>query len=387
MATQANQSTGHWKGHLTRRDLLRTAIVGAGGWLLASCAQPAAQPAQQPPGQATGAKQFQGKELHVLTWSDSTGQSAVKNIVKPFEQKTGAKVVPDLVGATSEMVAKVKASKGNQWADVVILSGVGGPELQREGLLDQPDPAKIPNLVKVAPQFQFQAKGFAVGYNLWPTGMIYNNKAMSEPPSTWEALWDEKFKGKLFTAPPTWIDALDTVIMAAMLSGGDQYNPEPGFKKLEQLKGRILLLGENAAQVAELMRTGELLIGGGYGPQGLSDFLVKKDYPIGVALGSLKEGFFADCQIMVIPKGHPGDSTVAHAFMSEALSTEAQTAMAKEVFYTPINKEVVLPEDLKKNDLIVTADKLDKVISPNLEHLAGVRASWSKRLTEIYGKG
>ena len=49
-------------------------------------------------------QEFAGKEIRVLTWSDPTGQAAVKNILKPFMAKTGARIVPDLTGATSQMV-------------------------------------------------------------------------------------------------------------------------------------------------------------------------------------------------------------------------------------------------------------------------------------------
>ena len=46
------------------------------------------------------AQEFAGKEIRVLTWSDATGQAAVKNILKTFEAKTGARVVADLTGTT-----------------------------------------------------------------------------------------------------------------------------------------------------------------------------------------------------------------------------------------------------------------------------------------------
>ena len=46
----------------------------------------------------------------MLTWTDVTGQAAVRNIVKLFEKQTGARVIADLTGTTAQMVAKIKAS-------------------------------------------------------------------------------------------------------------------------------------------------------------------------------------------------------------------------------------------------------------------------------------
>src|SRR5215471_137918 len=67
------------------------------------------------------AQQFAGKELRVLTWSDPTGRAAVRNILQPFEAETGAKVIADLTGTTSEMIAKIKASASRPQYDLVIL--------------------------------------------------------------------------------------------------------------------------------------------------------------------------------------------------------------------------------------------------------------------------
>jgi putative spermidine/putrescine transport system substrate-binding protein len=52
---------------------------------------------------------FVGKTLRLLTWSDDTGLAALRNIAATFEAKSGAKVIADRTGSTSEMVAKLKA--------------------------------------------------------------------------------------------------------------------------------------------------------------------------------------------------------------------------------------------------------------------------------------
>src|ERR1044072_8645941 len=70
-------------------------------------------------GRSAHAQQFAEKEIRILTWTGATGQAAVRNIAKPFEAATGAKVVADLTGATSEMVAKIKASASAPQFDVV----------------------------------------------------------------------------------------------------------------------------------------------------------------------------------------------------------------------------------------------------------------------------
>ena len=53
-------------------------------------------------------------------------------------------------------------------------------------------------------------------------------------------------------------DLLTNLAEAAKMAGGSQQNIEPGFKKLAQLKDRVLTLGENPNQVADLFRTGSV---------------------------------------------------------------------------------------------------------------------------------
>src|SRR5690348_5277163 len=113
-----------------RRFLAGTAAVAA-----------AAAPGMPWVKRALADQEFAGKEIRVLTWSDPTGQAAVKNILKPFMAQTGAKIIPHLTGATSQMVAKIKASAARPQHDLVILSGVGAVQLARTGLLEKPDPA------------------------------------------------------------------------------------------------------------------------------------------------------------------------------------------------------------------------------------------------------
>ena len=62
---------------------------------------------------------FVGKTLRLLTWSDDTGLAALRNIAATFEAKTGAKVIADRTGSTSEMVAKLKAGGERPQYDII----------------------------------------------------------------------------------------------------------------------------------------------------------------------------------------------------------------------------------------------------------------------------
>ena len=109
------------KRHILDKPLSRRTFVAG--------AAAATTALQMPWIRRASAADFAGKKIRVLTWSDATGQAAVRNILQPFEKATGAKIIADLTGTTSDMIAKIKASAARPQYDLVILSGFGANTL------------------------------------------------------------------------------------------------------------------------------------------------------------------------------------------------------------------------------------------------------------------
>ena len=325
---------------------------------------------------------FAGKTLRLLTWSDDTGAAALRNIAATFSEKTGARVIADRADGTSGMVAKVKAAGDRPTYDVITLAGVGASGLADAGLLMKPDLDKLPNLKDVEPRYRTGANGFGIGYLLWSDGLIYNTSTVKTPPSSYEALWDPKYAGRLFLPPPEWAEAVDMAIIAAKMAGGSQQNIEPGFAKLAKLKEHVLTLGENPNQVADLFRTGSLDIGGIYAPAFFPDQIRKPEYRMGVTYG-MREGFATQLMFTVIPKAHPGDIDLIHAFVDHSLDAGVQGRMAADVLNGPVNSKAVIPA---QSQAFVPSPKqiAEKAILHDDKALASVQPAWIKRYTEIF---
>jgi putative spermidine/putrescine transport system substrate-binding protein len=342
----------------------------------------AAAALQMPWIRRAAAADFAGKELRVLTWSDATGQAAVRNILKPFEAKTGARIISDLTGTTSDMIAKIKASAARPQYDLVILSGFGASTLADAGLLEKPAADAIPNLAQVLPDYRTGANGFGVGYFLWSDGLVFNTATYAQAPKSYGVLWDDSNSGKIFLPPADNLYALELIIVAARLAGGDAQNPDGGFEMLKKLKDRSLTISSNANQLADLFRTGSLNAGGVYSPLEMSSFIPQPDYHVSGTY-DLTEGFFVDLQYMVVPKGHPGDSDVIHALVNQALDPEVQGKMAEEVWYGPINQNAVLSEKAKSSPYVPSPEVVkNRTVKVDAAHLASVREDWMKRYTE-----
>lgn len=332
------------------------------------------------------AAEFSGKEIRVLTWSDATGKAAVRNILQPFEKMTGAKIIADLTGSTSDMIAKIKASAARPQYDVVILSGFGAKALGDAGLLAKPKLEDIPNLQDVAPKYQTGADGFGVGYFLWSDGLLYNTKTYPAPPKSYDVLWDEANKGKVFLPQAKNIAALELVVVATKLAGGDAYaDPGPGFELLGKLKDQLLTLSTNINQVADLFRSGSLTVGGPYSPLVVPNFIRDPGYNLSGTY-DLEEGFFVDLQFMVSPKGHPGDASVIYALYDFALSPDVQGKMAEKVWYGPINQKTVLSAAARTDPNIPSPEVIKtRAIEVDSAFFAKVREDWIGRYTAAIG--
>jgi putative spermidine/putrescine transport system substrate-binding protein len=337
---------------------------------------------QMPWVRRASAAEFSGKEIRVLTWSDATGQAAVRNVLQPFEAATGAHVISDLTGTTSDMIAKIKASAARPQYDVVILSGFGANTLAGADLLEKPALDAIPNLSRVLPDYQTGANGYGIGYFLWSDGLVYNTSTYAKPPKSYGVLWDDSNSEKIFLPPADNLYALELIMVAAKLAGGDAKNPDGGFKMLSKLKGRSLTISSNANQLADLFRTGSLNAGGVYSPLEMSSFIPNPDYHVSGTY-DLEEGFFVDLQYMVVPKGHPGDTEVIHALLNQALDPKVQGKMAEEVWYGPINQDAVLSDKAKISPYVPSPEVVkNRTVKVDAAHLASVREDWMSRYTE-----
>jgi putative spermidine/putrescine transport system substrate-binding protein len=359
----------------SRRNFIKT--VGIASVAAASLSMPFinAHAAEQP---------FKGKTLKLLTWSDDTGLAVLRNIAATFEAKTGAKVIADRTGSTSEMVAKLKAAGDRPQYDVITLAGVGAVGLANAGLLQKPDFDRIPNIKDVPEKYRTGADGHGVGYLLWCNSLIYNTKNVKDAPESYEALWDAKAAPRIFLPPPNWTEAMDLIIVAAKLAGGNEHNIEPGFKKLAELKSRVVTLGENPNQIAELFRTNSLDMGGLYAPAFFPKQLKNPAYNLGATFG-MKEGFFADLMFSVMPKHRLAADDLTYAFINHSLDAGVQGKMAEEIFNGPVNSKAIISAEMRESPYILTPERIaEKGILHDNAFLASVQDQWIKRYTEIF---
>jgi spermidine/putrescine-binding protein len=172
------------EGRLTRADLLKAGAVGAFGLTMA--------------GPAFGrAFASQATTLNMLTWSDHYANDQLKAVSKA----TGLQGRPTLFSDNADAYLKIKQT-GSQF-DIVSGDALWVPKYNKDGLTESFDLASLPvskQLYSIARSFPFWKDGSNyMGYPFsWSTVQIYYNpKYVTTKPTSWHALLDKKYAGKI----------------------------------------------------------------------------------------------------------------------------------------------------------------------------------------------
>ncbi len=268
--------------------------------------------------------------LRVLAWPGY----ADPEVIRSFEEKTGAHVELTVIDSDETMWQKLSANDGAEF-DVF---AVNTAELQRyiAGKLVQPvDAQQIPNASRQLPRFRNVAgipglvhvrpegvRTFAIPYTYSEMGLIYDRRQISEPPVSIKALWDPRYRGKVIVynggthnfslaaqslglpspfriAPNDWPRVVDQLIALRrnMLSFYNQ--PEESVRMFQRF-GAALMFANYGVQQVHLLRAAGADVG----------YVIPRE-------GALA---WLDCWAIT---SHSRQPTLAHAWIDHMLGDQA----------------------------------------------------------------
>src|SRR5215203_1533945 len=183
----ATVMSGYRSGAISRRDLSK--LFAALGLTTAL-------------GQAIGRSPAlaQANELTMIVWEGYTSDS----FTIPWEEANDVTVDATFAGTGDEMFAAMQGSGGTTY-DMVSASSDLPQRLYDAGLLMEIDTSKLTNYPDLYEQFQrpsyitFDEKLYGVNFSWGPTLMLYNPDEVAEPPTSWNAMLDEQYSGKITT--------------------------------------------------------------------------------------------------------------------------------------------------------------------------------------------
>jgi putative spermidine/putrescine transport system substrate-binding protein len=318
-------------GRFSRRDALR---LGTAGAFVASA------PAILNAGSA--AAQAMESEL-VFASNGGSYQKVIETEIFPeFSKQSGVKKLTFVAGQPADNMAKLRVQKASPSVDVIWLAGAVTYQAADEGLLEELDEARIPNLKHVPAALRTEK--FAVPAGISTMGILYNKEIFAQRnlpvPTSWWDLWDARFKGRVatFSSNSTGQIAMLTIMAKALT--GDWKNLDAAFQKMRELKPNVVDFFTSVGGLDKAIQQREVWISL-HAVQGAIQH-VRTNQPIGFV--HPKEGVPGYTASAGIVKGAPHPNA-ARAWVDYLLSADAQSRLAREMGYSPIHPDAKVPAE------------------------------------------
>lgn len=308
----------------------------------------------------------------------------VKAVVEPFQEKFPDVKVSFVQARTSaESLASLRAEKANPSVDVSLLDYAVARTANTEGIFQALDPAAVPSLADLDPKAKV-AGNMGAGVTFDSVALIYNTKAVSPEPKSWEALWEDPAAARKIAiiGPPDITSTVGLTAITTKMEGGDYTKSvDSGIAKLKELSPRVQTWNPQPDPYT-MVQSGDASYGVGWNAR--AQFFA--DGSNGAMKAVLpKEGTVLQINTLNLVKDSPNPAA-AQAFINYALSAEAQTQFSKLMAYAPTNTKTKLPADILAKIPVADPAMADRIIEPNWDVMVSQRDTWANRLkTEVVG--
>lgn len=117
------------------------------------------------------------------------------DLIKKFEEETKIKVVYDTYDTNETMYQKILTNPGQY--DLVVPSDYMVEKMIKNDMLEEIDFSNIPNISNIDEKFMGldydPDNKYSVPYMWGTVGIIYDADVVTEPVTSWDILWDEKY--------------------------------------------------------------------------------------------------------------------------------------------------------------------------------------------------
>ena len=267
----------------------------------------------------------QEQVLNVYNWSDYIDPA----VVQEFEEETGIKVVYDTFASNEELLAKLQG--GARGYDVIFPSDYMVEIMIEEDLLSEIDHTALPHFKGVDPQFLNPPYDpgcrYSVPFTYGTSGIGYNLAEVGYEITSWEALWDPRFKNRVILLD----DMREVFGLAFKYLGYSVNDTVPAH--LEEAKDLLMaqkevLLKYESSMNKDLLLNREALLAHYWA----GDMYQVIDEDEGFAFSIPQEGavLFTDC--MAIPASAP-HKDLAHQFIDFILKPDVAGRIINEIWY------------------------------------------------------
>jgi len=315
-------------------------------------------------------------ELVITSWGGLYGEAFEEEVVKPFEEAYDCEITLVNPGGSTQILAKLRAEKGNPSIDIVQIGGGLEAICVQEGLVADIDYSTLSNWGDLVPTAKMYPD-FGPAGSLAAVGILYNTELMPFEPDSWYDFWREELaeEGKIGIHDMTGNYGLALMTIINELEGGDAENTDPGFAKFAELMATHKPLIEDSSDdpVNDIVQRGAYMT---ICPQSRAIGLLKEGFS--AAFIYPKEGAFAWPTSIGIVAGTEHEE-LAKQFIDFFISSEINAAWATHVNYGPVNSKCDISDYEYAEEL-----SPERIYDLDWEWINSKRSEWIERWnTEI----
>jgi spermidine/putrescine-binding protein len=315
---------------------------------------------------AGGGSKYKGKILKILCWEGY----ADDRFTKPFEEQTGIKISKTYFNSSDELIKKLVATENGNY-DIVTPSPDLAQALVERELVQPIDLKRITHYDSLAERLRAMQDvvkdsfTYGVPFTWGPDYLVYNADVIKTEPTSWDVMFDPKYKGKV----ALW-DDVSSVYLAAILNGDAKVNKakiynlndiqlEAAKKKLLALMPLIHTFWTSAGELTNLMRSKKVVIAVGWP---LTPSTLKKE---GMNIKGIipKEGATGWIDRLMIPK-NATNKELAERWIDYITKPENMALVAEVTGYSVSNSNAaryLSPEQLEITQMNNTQYYFDKL--------------------------
>jgi putative spermidine/putrescine transport system substrate-binding protein len=283
----------------------------------------------------------QDKSLVVNSYGGSFEEFMRQQVIPPFEEQTGITIELD-IGLGKGWLANLRAAgPDNPPYDVLMTNETWASIEREEGFFEQIPADQVPNMADLWPIARL-ADDWAVIGTLSPIGLAYHTEMVANPPAAWADLWtNEEFQGSIGMYTITNSAGYMFVLMTARNFFGSEYEVDQAIDKIKQLKPFQQV--DFSGTMETVLTRGEVTVG----PLAFAAVARLQTDGAPLAVVAPKEGMFMFEQVFNVLKGSK-KKELAYQWVNYILSPEMQEKWVRQYYYSPVNKKVAVPDDLKE---------------------------------------
>ena len=273
--------------------------------------------------------------VNVCSWGEYIDES----LIDEFEKRTGITVNYQTVESNEALYALLKSGAGDY--DVIVPSDYMISQLIEEGMLEKLDYSKLPNFDLIDQRFRNlsydPANEYTVPYTWGTVGIIYNTTMVTEPITSWSALFDSRYAGQVLLINNSR-DAIGMALtyLGYSLNTTNEAEIREAAALIADAMDRGVYQGKVMDEIYGKMEGGNAAIATYYA----GDYLAMLDNNEDLAFAIPDEGsnWFVDA--MCILKDAPNQDE-AHEWINFIASTEANLANMDYIWYASPNREAL----------------------------------------------